>query len=88
MALFSRATLFEACNLLGNSLAYHGQVEDLFYRWELDDFAEKPAGAIHQRLRQLFRYLKDNPTATHDGRSSSDLVVTTKVWARKNRRVP
>ena len=75
MAQFSRATLFEACNLLGNSLGYHGQVEDLFYRWELDDFAEKPAGAIHQRFRQLFRYLKDTPTATHDGRSLIDLVV-------------
>jgi hypothetical protein len=46
MAQFSRATLFEACNLLGNSLAYHGQVEDLFYRWELEDFAEKPAGRV------------------------------------------
>lgn len=75
MAQFSRATLFEACNLLGNSLGYHGQVEDLFYRWELDDFAEQPAGAIHQRFRQLFRYLKDNPTATHDGRSLIDVVV-------------
>lgn len=48
MAQFSRATLFEACNLLGRRFGYHGQVEDLFYRWELDEFAEKPAGTIHR----------------------------------------
>ena len=51
MAQFSRTTLFEACNLLARRLQYHGAFEDLMYRWELDNFAENPAGAIHQRCR-------------------------------------
>ena len=45
------------------------------YRWELDNFAENPAGAIHQRCRQLFRHLKDNPDVKFDGRFLIDLVV-------------
>src|SRR6266852_8423441 len=75
MAQFSRTTLFEACNLLGRRLQYHGAFEDLMYRWELDSFAENPAGAIHQRCRQLFRHLKDNLDAKYAGSSLLDLVV-------------
>lgn len=75
MARFSRRTLFEACGLLGRSMQYHGQFEDLMYRWELDDYAENSAGAIHQRWRQVFRHLKDNPEAAYDGMSLIDLVV-------------
>lgn len=75
MSRFSRPTIFEACNLLGRRISYHGAVEDLFLRWELDAFADSAAGAIHVRLRQLFRHLRDNPTATHDGRPLADLVV-------------
>jgi hypothetical protein len=75
MAQFSRTTLFEACNLLGRRLQYHGAFEDLMYRWELDSFADNPAGPIHERCRQLFRHLRDNPNAEYDGRSLIDLVA-------------
>lgn len=70
-ALFSRSTLLEACNLLAGCFTYHGEVEDLFYRWGLDDFAEKSAGSTIQRFRQVFRLLKDEPEKMYDGDTSS-----------------
>ena len=75
MAQYSRTTLFEACNLLGRRMQYHGEFEDLAYRLELDDFAEERSGAIHQRCRQLFRHLKDNPDSKLDGTFLIDLLV-------------
>jgi hypothetical protein len=76
-AQFSRSTLLEACNLLATSLDYHGQVDDLFYRWGLDNLAEQSAGSKIQRFRELFRHLKDHPETTHDGRVLIELVVET-----------
>jgi hypothetical protein len=74
-ALFSRSTLLEACNLLAGCFNYHGEVEDLFYRWGLDEFAENSAGSMIQRFRQVFRLLKDEPETMHDGRYLVELVV-------------
>ena len=56
-------------------IQYHGDFEDLMYKWELDQFAEQAAGAIHVRLRQVFRYLKDNPEVRHQGEFLIDLFV-------------
>lgn len=75
MAKFSRTTLFEAYQILNSRIQYHGDFEDLMYKWELDNFAEQAAGAIHVRLRQVFRHLKDNPDASHDGHFLIDLFV-------------
>jgi hypothetical protein len=75
MAKFSRTTLYEAYQVLSSHIQYHGDFEDLMYKWELDQFAEHPAGAIHVRLRQVFRHLKDNPAAKYDSRFLIDLFV-------------
>jgi hypothetical protein len=75
MAQFSRTTLYEAYLVLNSRIQYHGEFEDLMYKWELDQFAEQAAGAIHVRLRQVFRHLKDNPDAKYDGRFLIDLFV-------------
>ena len=58
----------------GCSPGYHGEFEDLVLRWELDQF-EARNGAVHQRCRDLFRFLRDNPQASYEGRLISDLVV-------------
>jgi hypothetical protein len=71
---FPRSVVYEACNFLGAALGYHGEFEDLVLRWELDQFDSR-TGAIHQRCRELFRFLRDNPGASYDGRLISDLVV-------------
>ena len=71
---FPRSVIFEACNFLGAALGYHGEFEDLVLRWELDQF-EARTGAVHQRCRDLFRFLRDNPQASYEGRLISDLVV-------------
>lgn len=71
---FPRSVIFEACNFLGTAIGYHGEFEDLVLRWELDQF-EARSGAIHQRFRDLFRFLRDNPAASYEGRLISDLVV-------------
>ena len=75
MAQFSRTTLYEAYMVLTSAIQYHGDFEDLMYGWELDHFAEQSAGAIHVRLRQVFRHLKDNPDAKHNDRFLIDLFV-------------
>jgi hypothetical protein len=74
-AQFSRTTLLEACNLLGQHLSYHGQYDDLMLQWELDTLADDREGTIRQRFRNLFIYLRDHPDAAHDGRFVMDLVV-------------
>lgn len=71
---FPRSVIFEACNLIGRKIGYHGQVDDMMLRWELDDHAQA-AGAIHQRFRRLFLFVRDNPDARYDGRRISDLLV-------------
>jgi len=71
---FPRPVIFEACNFLGSIVGYHGAFEDLVLRWELDQL-EARVGAVHQRFRNLFRYLRDNPLVQHEGRLISDLVV-------------
>src|SRR6266850_3031345 len=71
---FPRAVIFEACSFLGDVLGYHGAFEDLVLRWELDQLEQRD-GAIHQRCRELFRVLRDNPDLQHDGQLVSDLVV-------------
>jgi hypothetical protein len=48
MAQFSRTTLYEAYQVLSFRIQYHGEFEDLMYRWELDEFAERSAGAVHK----------------------------------------
>jgi len=69
-----RAVIFEAGTFLGTAVPSHGEFEDLVLRWELDHLAEK-AGAIHQRFRVLFLYLRDTSGARFDGRLLADLVV-------------
>src|SRR5215469_5465117 len=73
---FPRAVIFEACTFLGNVIGYHGDFEDMVLRWELDEL-ERRGGAIHQRCRELFRFLRDNPEVRFDGQLISDLVVET-----------
>ena len=73
---FPRAVIFEACTFLGNAIGYHGDFEDMVLRWELDEL-ERQGGAIHQRCRELFRFLRDNPEVRFDGQLISDLVVET-----------
>lgn len=75
MAQFSRTTLFKAYQALSSSIQFHGEFEDLMYRWEMDQFAEHSAGAIHVRMRQVFRHLKDNPDLEYDGHCLIDLFV-------------
>ena len=72
---FPRAVIFEACNFLGSAVGYHGEFEDLVLRWEFDHLEARNGQAVHQRFRNLFRYLRDNPDARHDGRLLTDLVV-------------
>ena len=72
---FPRAVVFEACTFLGTAVGYHGEFEDLVLRWELDQLEDRNGQAVHQRFRELFRYLRDNPDATYEGRPLSDLVV-------------
>jgi hypothetical protein len=71
---FPRSVVLEACNFLGDALGYHGSFEDLVLRWELDQLDVR-TGAVHQRCRDLFRFIRDNPEAEHDGRLISELVV-------------
>lgn len=76
MARFSRRTVFEACNVLGSVLSFHGELEDLLLRWELDILAEnRSESTLHTRCRSLFRHLKDHPDAQSDGQLLSELVV-------------
>jgi hypothetical protein len=72
---FPRPVIFEACTFLGNVIEYHGRFEDLILRWELDQFEARQGQAIHQRFRNLFRYVRDNPDVTCEGRLISDLIV-------------
>ncbi len=55
-------------------MTFHGQVDDLMLRWELDDHAQA-AGTIHQRFQRLFLFVRDNPDVKYDGRLISDLLV-------------
>ena len=75
MAKFSRTTLYEASQVLSSQLKYHGQLDDLMDKWELDEFAGSDGGAIRGRVREVFRYLKGNPDVKHEGRFISDLFV-------------
>jgi hypothetical protein len=75
---FPRAVIFEACAFLGQTIQYHGDFEDIMLRWELDDLAVAH-GAIHQRCRALFLFLRDNPEVQHEGRLITDLVVEVAV---------
>ena len=75
MPKFSRTTLYEAYMMLSSRIQYHGDFDDLMYKWELDHFAEQSSGAIHVRLRQVFRYLKDNPDAKCNDNFLIDLFV-------------
>lgn len=70
---FPRTVIHEACSCLG-AILYHGDFEDLVLRWGIDKLDVR-SGAVHQRCRDLFRYLRDNPQAEYDGRLVSDLVV-------------
>jgi len=72
---FPRPVIFEACNFLGSAAEYHGEFEDLVLRWELDQFEARNGQAVHQRFRNLFRHLRDNPEARYDGRLLTDLIV-------------
>ena len=72
---FPRPIIFEACNFLGSTIGYHGEFEDLVLRWELDELDARNGQAIHQRFRNLFRFLRDNPEARYDERLLTDLVV-------------
>ena len=72
---FPRPIIFEACNFLGSTIGYHGEFEDLVLRWELDELDARNSQAIHQRFRNLFRFLRDNPEARYDERLLTDLVV-------------
>lgn len=71
---FPRSVVFEACNFLGQAVGYHGEFEDMVLRWGLDQFDER-TGAIHQRFRDLFRFVRDHPEVEYDGRLISDLLV-------------
>jgi hypothetical protein len=71
---FPRSVIFEACTFLGDTIQYHGDLEDMLLRWELDEL-EARNGSIQQRCRWLFRFLRDNPEVQHDGQLISDLVV-------------
>lgn len=71
---FPRTVVLEACNVLGGRIQYHGEFEDLVLRWGIDELDAR-TGAIHQRCRDLFRYLRANPKVEYDGRLISDLVV-------------
>lgn len=72
---FPRPVIFEACNFLGGAIGYHGEFEDMVLRWELDQFEARNGQAVHQRFRNLFRFLRDNPDARYDGRLLTDLIV-------------
>src|SRR5437868_2587765 len=72
---YPRPVIFEACDFLGSVMQYHGDFEDMVLRWELDQFDARNGQAVHQRIRNLFRYLRDNPEARYDGRLLADLVV-------------
>ncbi len=72
---FPRPVIFEACAFLGVTIQYHGDLEDMLLRWELDELEARPAGGIQQRCREVFRFLRDNPEVRHDGRLISDLLV-------------
>lgn len=71
---FPRDVVFEACNFLGEVIQFHGAFEDCILRWGLDQL-DKRDGAVHQRFRGLFRFIRDNPDAQHDGRPIGDLIV-------------
>jgi len=75
MPQFSRTTLYEAYQVLSSRIQYHGDFEDLMYKWGLDQFAEQVAGAIHVRLREIFRLLKDDPEVKCNDRFLIDLFV-------------
>jgi hypothetical protein len=77
MPQFSRRTVLEACNLIGEVFQRHAEFEGLMMRWELDEFALVPDRSLGMRTRclNLFRYLRDNPEVRCDGQHISDLVV-------------
>ena len=79
---FPRSVIFEACNFLGSAVGYHGEFEDMVLRWELDHLVARNGQAVHQRFRNLFRHLRDNPDARHDGRLLTDLVVEAAARSR------
>src|SRR6266849_817692 len=82
---FSRGTLFAACTFLGEVIEYHGTIDDMMLRWELDDLAVRNAG-IRDRCRNLFLVLRDNPEVEFEGRLIRDLVVEAAVpYLRRNR---
>src|SRR5437016_6122648 len=72
---FPRPVIFEACTFLGGAISYHGEFEDMVLRWELDQFEARNGQAVHQRFRNLFRFLRDNPEVCYDGRLLTDLIV-------------
>ena len=72
---FSRSVLLEACNFLKSVIGYHGDFEDLVLLWELDQLDARNGQALHQRFRDLFRFLRDNPETRRDERLLTDLVV-------------
>jgi hypothetical protein len=48
-------------------------------RWGLDQLEARNGQVVHQRFRNLFRYLRDNPDAAYIGRRLTELVVETAV---------
>ena len=72
---FSRSVIFEACGFLKSVIDYHGDFEDLVLLWELDQLDARNGQALHQRFRDLFRFLRDNPETQRDERLLTDLVV-------------
>ena len=72
---FSRSVILEACNFFKSVIGYHGDFEDLVLLWELDQLDARNGQALHERFRNLFRFLRDNPDTRRDERLLTDLVV-------------
>jgi len=67
--------VFEACTFLGQMFEYHGDLDDLLLRWELDGFIGELRGTVRDRLRSFFIVLRDNPELEFDGRLVRELIV-------------
>jgi hypothetical protein len=75
MPKFSRASLFAAYEQLSSQIGYHAEFQDLMYKWELDDLAERTSGGVRPRLQAAFRWLKDHPDSRHNDQFHIDLFV-------------
>jgi hypothetical protein len=72
---FPRSVIYEAQAYLGFVVGSHYDVDDIFLRWELDQFDQRREGGIRGRFRDFFRFLQANPQTAFEGRLLSDLLV-------------